>query len=84
MWDGTTDAYMPIMCIAQNTNKIDGRRVIYYAAPYDSERISNATRRLHSANFYADTWRGTKVEQNENFNGNMYGNNTPLVLKQRF
>ena len=66
MWDGTTDAYMPIMCIAQNTSKIDGRRVIYYAAPYDSERISNATSPAHSANFYADTWRGTKVEQNEN------------------
>ena len=83
MWDGTTDAYMPIMCIAQNTNKIDGRRVIYYAAPYDSERISNATSPAHSANFYADTWRGTKVEQNENFNGNMYGNNTPFGFEAK-
>lgn len=83
MWDGTTDAYMPIMCIAQNTNKIDGRRVIYYAAPYDSERISNATSPAHSANFYADTWRGSKVEQNENFNGNMYGNNTPFGFEAK-
>ena len=83
MWDGTTDAYMPIMCIAQNTNKIDRRRVIYYAAPYDSERISNATSPAHSANFYADTWRGTKVEQNENFNGNMYGNNTPFGFEAK-
>ena len=83
MWDGTTDAYMPIMCIAQNTNKIDGRRVIYYAAPYDSERISNATSPAHSANFYADTWRGTKVEQNENFNGNMYVNNTPFGFEAK-
>ncbi len=83
MWDGTTDAYMPIMCIAQNTNKIDGRRVIYYAAPYDSERISNATSPAHSANFYADTWRGTKVKQNENFNGNMYGNNTPFGFEAK-
>ena len=83
MWDGTTDAYMPIMCIAQNTSKIDGRRVIYYAAPYDSERISNATSPAHSANFYADTWRGTKVEQNENFNGNMYGNNTPFGFEAK-
>ena len=80
MWDGTTDAYIPIMCIAQNSANtlFDGSRTIYYAAPYDSERISNATSPAHSANFYADTWRGSKTatEQNQNFNGNMYGNDT--------
>ena len=82
MWDGTTDAYMPIMCVAQNSANtlFDGNRTIYYAAPYDSERISNATSPAHSANFYADTWRGSKTstEQNQNFNANMYGNNTPF------
>ena len=80
MWDGTTDAYIPIMCVAQNSANtlFDGSRTIYYAAPYDSERISNATSPAHSANFYADTWRGSKTatEQNQNFNGNMYGNDT--------
>lgn len=80
MWDGTTDAYIPIMCVAQNSANtlFDGSRTIYYAAPYDSERISNATLPAHSANFYADTWRGSKTatEQNQNFNGNMYGNDT--------
>jgi len=82
MWDGTTDAYIPIMCVAQNSANtlFDGNRTIYYAAPYDSERISNATSPAHSANFYADTWRGSKTstEQNQNFNANMYGNNTPF------
>lgn len=80
MWDGTTDAYIPIMCIAQNTGILDGDRTIYYAAPYDSERTSNATSPAHSANFYADTWRGSKTasKQNQNFNANMYGNDTPF------
>ena len=87
MWDGTTDAYMPIMCIAQNSANtlFDGNRTIYYAAPYDSERISNATSPAHSANFYADTWRGSKTstEQNQNFNANMYGNNTPFGFEAK-
>ncbi len=82
MWDGTTDAYIPIMCVAQNSSNtfFDGNRTIYYAAPYDSERTSNATSPAHSANFYADTWRGSKTatEQNQNFNANMYGNDTPF------
>ena len=87
MWDGTTDAYMPIMCVAQNSANtlFDGNRTIYYAAPYDSERISNATSPAHSANFYADTWRGSKTstEQNQNFNANMYGNNTPFGFEAK-
>ena len=79
MWDGTTDAYMPIMCIAQNNGIIDGGRTIFYAAPYDTDRGS-ATSPAHSANFYADTWRGSKSapKQNQNFNDNMYGKNTPF------
>ena len=87
MWDGTTDAYIPIMCVAQNSANtlFDGNRTIYYAAPYDSERISNATSPAHSANFYADTWRGSKTstEQNQNFNANMYGNNTPFGFEAK-
>ncbi len=85
--DFTTDAYMPIMCVAQNSANtlFDGNRTIYYAAPYDSERISNATSPAHSANFYADTWRGSKTstEQNQNFNANMYGNNTPFGFEAK-
>ena len=79
MWDGTTDAYMPVMCIAQNTGIADGGRTIFYAAPYDADRGS-ATSPAHSANFYADTWRGSKSapKQNQNFNDNMYGKNTPF------
>lgn len=79
MWDGTTDAYMPIMCIAQNTGIADSGRTIFYAAPYDADRGS-ATSPAHSANFYADTWRGSKSapKQNQNFNDNMYGKNTPF------
>ena len=79
MWDGTTDAYMPVMCIAQNTGIADGGRTIFYAAPYDYNRGS-ATSPAHSANFYADTWRGSKSapKQNQNFNDNMYGKNTPF------
>ena len=79
MWDGTTDAYMPIMCIAQNNGIADGGRTIFYAAPYDADRGS-ATSPAHSANFYADTWRGSKSapKQNQNFNDNMYGKNTPF------
>ena len=87
MWDGTTDAYMPIMCIAQNSaNTIfDSKRTIYYAAPYDSERTSNAASPAHSANFYADTWRGSKTatEQNQNFNANMYGNDTSFGFEAK-
>ena len=87
MWDGTTDAYMPIMCIAQNSaNTIfDSKRTIYYAAPYDSERTSNAASPAHSANFYADTWRGSKTatEQNQNFNANMYGNDTSFGFESK-
>ena len=79
MWDGTTDAYMPIMCIAQNNGIADPGRTIFYAAPYDADRGS-ATSPAHSANFYADTWRGSKSapKQNQNFNDNMYGKNTPF------
>lgn len=87
MWDGTTDAYMPIMCIAQNSaNTIfDSKRTIYYAAPYDSERTSNAASPAHSANFYANTWRGSKTatEQNQNFNANMYGNDTSFGFESK-
>ena len=69
LWDGTTDTYMPIMALAKNTNTIlpDSGRTIFYAAPYDYERVNNATSPIHSADFYADEWRGVTGSSNENF-----------------
>ena len=72
LWDGKTDVYMPIMALAQNTQKsnpfaIDPGRTIFYAAPYDLERLNAATSPAHSADFYADEWRGVTGSKNENF-----------------
>ena len=72
LWDGKTDVYMPIMALAQNTQKsnplaIDPGRTIFYAAPYDFERLNAATSPAHSTDFYADEWRGVTGSKNENF-----------------
>lgn len=72
LWDGKTDVYMPIMALAQNTQKsnplaFDSGRTIFYAAPYDFERINAATSPAHSTDFYADEWRGVTGSKNENF-----------------
>lgn len=72
LWDGKTDVYMPIMALAQNTLKsnpfaIDPGRTIFYAAPYDLERLNGATSPAHSTDFYADEWRGVTGSKNENF-----------------
>ena len=72
LWDGKTDVYMPIMALAQNTLKsnpfaIDPGRTIFYAAPYDYERLNGATSPAHSTDFYADEWRGVTGSKNENF-----------------
>ena len=72
LWDGKTDVYMPIMAIAQNTQKsnplaFDSGRTIFYAAPYDFERLNAATSPAHSTDFYADEWRGVTGSKNENF-----------------
>mgnify|MGYP000842496986 FL=1 len=68
LWDGTTDAYMPIMALAKNTAIWpDNGRTIFYAAPYDYERVNAATSPAHSADFYADEWRGVTGSNNENF-----------------
>jgi FOG: glucan-binding domain (YG repeat) len=72
LWDGKTDVYMPIMALAQNTQKsnplaFDSGRTIFYAAPYDFERLNAATSPAHSTNFYADEWRGVTGSKNENF-----------------
>lgn len=72
LWDGKTDVYMPIMALAQNTQKsnplaIDPGRTIFYAAPYDLERLNAATSPAHSTDFYADEWRGVTGSKNENF-----------------
>ena len=72
LWDGKTDVYMPIMALAQNTQKnnplaIDSGRTIFYAAPYDFERLNAATSPAHSTDFYADEWRGVTGSKNENF-----------------
>ena len=71
LWDGKTDVYMPIMALAQNTQKsnplaFDSGR-IFYAAPYDFERLNAATSPAHSTDFYADEWRGVTGSKNENF-----------------
>ena len=74
MWDGSTDTYMPIVCIAQNTGILDGSRTIYYAAPYDVARPDNATSPEHSANFFADRWRSVSGGgQIQDFNKNKFG-----------
>ena len=74
MWDGSTDTYMPIVCIAQNTGILDGNRTIYYAAPYDVARPDNATSPEHSANFFADRWRSVSGGgQIQDFNKNKFG-----------
>ena len=70
--DGKTDVYMPIMALAQNTQKsnplaFDSGRTIFYAAPYDFERLNAATSPAHSTDFYADEWRGVTGSKNENF-----------------
>lgn len=72
LWDGKTDVYMPIMALAQNTKKsnplaFDSGRTIFYAAPYDFERLNAATSPAHSTDFYADEWRGVTGSKNENF-----------------
>lgn len=72
LWDGKTDVYMPIMALAQNTLKsnplaFDSGRTIFYAAPYDYERLNAATSPAHSTDFYADEWRGVTGSKNENF-----------------
>ncbi len=72
LWDGKTDVYMPIMALAQNTQKsnplaFDSGRTIFYAAPYDLERLNGATSPAHSTDFYADEWRGVTGSKNENF-----------------
>ena len=72
LWDGKTDVYMPIMALAQNTHKsnplaFDSGRTIFYAAPYDFERLNAATSPAHSTDFYADEWRGVTGSKNENF-----------------
>lgn len=72
LWDGKTDVYMPIMALAQNTQKsnplaFDSGRTIFYAAPYDFERLNAATSPAHSTVFYADEWRGVTGSKNENF-----------------
>lgn len=72
LWDGKTDVYMPIMALAQNTLKsnplaFDSGRTIFYAAPYDLERLNGATSPAHSTDFYADEWRGVTGSKNENF-----------------
>ena len=72
LWDGKTDVYMPIMALAQNTQKsnplaFDSGRKIFYAAPYDFERLNAATSPAHSTDFYADEWRGVTGSKNENF-----------------
>lgn len=72
LWDGKTDVYMPIMALAQNTQKsnplaFDSGRTIFYAAPYDFERLNSATSPAHSTDFYADEWRGVTGSKNENF-----------------
>lgn len=72
LWDGKTDVYMPIMALAQNTQKsnplaFDSGRTIFYAAPYDFERLNAATSPAHSTYFYADEWRGVTGSKNENF-----------------
>lgn len=72
LWDGKTDVYMPIMALAQNTQKsnplaFDSGRTIFYAAPYDFERLNAATSPAHSNGFYADEWRGVTGSKNENF-----------------
>ena len=73
MWDGSSDTYMPIVCIAQNTGILDGSRTIYYAAPYDVARPDNATSPEHSANFFADRWRGVSGGgQIQDFNKNKF------------
>ena len=74
LWDGTTDTYMPIMALAKNTNTIlpDSGRTIFYAAPYDSERLNAATSPTHSSDFYADEWRGIIGSKNENFTKTRY------------
>lgn len=72
LWDGKTDVYMPIMALAQNTQKsnplaFDSGRTIFYAAPYNFERLNAATSPAHSTDFYADEWRGVTGSKNENF-----------------
>ena len=72
LWDGKTDVYMPIMALAQNTQKsnplaFDSGRTIFYAAPYDLERLNAATSPAHSTDFYADEWRGVTGSKHENF-----------------
>lgn len=72
LWDGKTAVYMPIMALAQNTQKsnplaFDSGRTIFYAAPYDFERLNAATSPAHSTDFYADEWRGVTGSKNENF-----------------
>lgn len=72
LWDGKTDVYMPIMALAQNTQKsnplaFDSGRTIFYAAPYDFERLNAATSPAQSTDFYADEWRGVTGSKNENF-----------------
>ena len=72
LWDGKTDVYMPIMALAQNTQKsnplaFDSGRTIFYAAPYDFERLNAATSPAHSTDFYADEWRGVTGSKIENF-----------------
>lgn len=72
LWDGKTDVYMPIMALAQNTQKnnplaFDSGRTIFYAAPYDFECLNAATSPAHSTDFYADEWRGVTGSKNENF-----------------
>lgn len=72
LWDGKTDVYMPIMALAQNTQKsnplaFDSGGTIFYAAPYDFERLNAATSPAHSTDFYADEWRGVTGSKNENF-----------------
>lgn len=77
LWDGTTDAYMPIMALAKNTAIWpDPGRTIFYAAPYDLERLNGATSPAHSADFYADEWRGVTGSNNENFTLTKYSDGT--------
>lgn len=77
LWDGTTDAYMPIMALAKNTAIWpDPGRTIFYAAPYDLERLNGATSPAHSADFYADEWRGVTGSNNENFTVTRYSDGT--------
>lgn len=81
LWDGKTDVYMPIMALAQNTQKsnplaFDSGRTIFYAAPYDLERLNAATSPAHSTDFYADEWRGVTGSKNENFTLTRYSDGT--------